>query len=151
MAFVSGAFSQETIIKKVKINKPILYCINIVNLHYNYDPKHYNRDLDNKALVWCRIGIKWTNGNYHTCQVQSYNSDGTHTCVYSSGRKRDLHLNRFNFVMISTYQPQSSISHTGPPPTKDELCATTQFIDIIKARPWADVDHPKEPSRYPLL
>ena len=103
----------------------------LVNVNYEYDPNRYSKDLDNDALVGCKIGIKWTNGNYHTCQVTSYNSeDGTHTCVYSSGRRRELHLNRFHFVMV---------------------CARTQYVDIMKARPWADKVIPKEPTRYPLL
>ena len=42
-------------------------------------------------------------GKFDALAFSSYsnNSDGTHTCVYNSGRKRDLQLNRFNFVMIS--------------------------------------------------
>ena len=131
----------------------------LVNVNYEYDPNRYSQRLDNNALVCCRIGIRWTSGNYHTCWVQSYNyEDGTHTCVYSSGRRRDLHLNRFHFVMVSTFQ-QQSISLTGPPPTKDEVCPLTkdevcpetQMVDIMLARPWADVVPPKEPTRYPLL
>ncbi len=123
----------------------------LVHVHYKYDPNRYSQRLDNYALVECQIGIRWTSGEYHTCQVQSYNpEDGTHTCVYSSGRRRDLHLNRFHFVMVSTSQ-QQSISLTGPPPTKDEVCPKTQMVDIMQARPWADVVPPKEPTRYPLL
>ncbi len=123
----------------------------LVQVHYQYDPNRYSQRLDNYALVGCQIGLRWTSGEYHTCQVQSYNSqDGTHTCVYSSGRRRHLHLNRCHFVMVSTFQ-QQSISLTGPPPTKDEVCPKTQMVDIMQARPWADVVPPKEPTRYPLL
>ncbi len=123
----------------------------LVHVHYKYDPNRYSQRLDNYALVECQIGIRWTSGEYHTCRVQSYNSqDGTHTCVYSSGRRRHLHLNRCHFVMVSTFQ-QQSISLTGPPPTKDEVCPKTQMVDIMQARPWADVVPPKEPTRYPLL
>ena len=123
----------------------------LVGVHYQYDPTRYSQRLDNEALVGCQIGLRWTNGHYHTCQVQSYNSlDGTHTCLYSSGRRKHLHLNRCHFVMVSTFQ-QQSISLTGPPPTKDEVCPKTQMVDIMQARPWANVVPPKEPTRYPLL